>query len=263
MRFQYRELGHSTDRTILVVHGWLGQGVHWYNIGRFLADRGLHVIIPDLPNHGGSFHTENFSYESMAHFLHDFLQNHSSAKPILMGHSMGGKIVMKMADMYPEDYEKIIVVDILPKSYPELCGRGGIADVILHTDISRFYYRKDLLDYFRRFVTDKGWLALLMQNVESPCDKSKRQPLSWKSNAIMLSENIDKVAGSVELNESRVPALLVRGDGSEFTKEEDLALFGQIYSASRIVTIKDASHWVFVDKTASFLKEIITYIEQK
>ncbi len=263
MKFCYSEIGLQDNPTVLIVHGWLGQSAHWHSIGRFLADQNLHVIIPDLPNHGGSFHIEEFSYDSMAHFLHDFLSNHASGKPILVGHSMGGKIVMKMADLYPEDYERIIVVDILPKAYPELCGKGGIADVILRTDISRFYYRKDLLDHFRKSVSDKGWLALLMQNVESPCDKSKQEPLAWKSNAVMLSQNIDKVAGAVELGKSQIPAFLLRGDRSEFTKEEDLSLFGQIYSNSRIVTIKDASHWVFVDKTAFFLKEIVTCIEQK
>ena len=114
MKLFFRELGNPDADTIMINHGWLGRSEHWLNIGKFLADCGYHVIIPDLPNHGHSFHTDIFTYDSMARFLHDFLANHSNGKPILIGHSMGGKIAMKMLDFYPTDYEKLIVVDILP-----------------------------------------------------------------------------------------------------------------------------------------------------
>ena len=167
MKFFYRELGSFEGQTLMIIHGWLGMSNHWLNIGRFLADCGYHVIIPDLPNHGRSFHTDMFSYDSMARFLHDFLQKHSSDKSILMGHSMGGKIAMKMLDMYPNEYEKCIIIDILPKDYPELTRKGGIADIILKTPLSKFEYRKDLADHLQKSVSDKGWLTLLLQNVET------------------------------------------------------------------------------------------------
>ena len=73
MNFFYRELGSFEGRTLMIVHGWLGMSEHWLSIGKYLADIGYHVIIPDLPNHGRSFHTDMFSYQSMARFLHDFL----------------------------------------------------------------------------------------------------------------------------------------------------------------------------------------------
>ena len=161
MKLFYRELGSFDGRTLMIIHGWLGMSSHWLNIGRFLADCGYHVIIPDLPNHGRSFHTDMFSYDSMARFLHDFLRKHSSDKPILIGHSMGGKIAMKMLDLFHGKYEKCIIVDILPKDYPELMRQGGIADTILKTPLSQFEYRKDLAAYLQKNVSDKGWLTLL------------------------------------------------------------------------------------------------------
>lgn len=257
MRFFYRELGNPEARTIFIAHGWLGLSEHWLKFGEYLADSGFHVIIPDLPNHGRSFHTDMFSYDSMARFLYDFLSNHSFGKPILIGHSMGGKIIMKMADFYPQEYQCVIVVDILPKSYPELCQRGSIADVIKQTKPELFRYRKDLLEHFRQFVSDKGWLALLMQNVEN-----EHNVLKWRSNAPVLAEYMNEVAGSVELHKSSVPALLIRGDRSEFTPMEDLDLFTSFYERSEIVTITNASHWVFVDRPAVFMKEIANYLER-
>lgn len=284
MKFFYRELGSFEGQTLMIIHGWLGMSNHWLNIGRFLADCGYHVIIPDLPNHGRSFHTDMFSYDSMAHFLHDFLQKHSSDKPILMGHSMGGKIAMKMLDMYTNEYEKCIIIDILPKDYPELTRNGGIADIILKTPLSQFEYRKDLADHLQKSVSDKGWLTLLLQNVETKSittatnraeikgrkdftkgrfaeTKRRFNFLQWRSNAIMLAENMPTIAGNVDLQPITTPTLLIRGSKSEFTKTEDLYSFSNVFGNSRILTMEDCSHWLFVDKPALFLKEVCTYLD--
>lgn len=284
MKFFYRELGSFEGQTLMIIHGWLGMSNHWLNIGRFLADCGYHVIIPDLPNHGRSFHTDMFSYDSMAHFLHDFLQKHSSDKPILMGHSMGGKIAMKMLDMYPNEYEKCIIIDILPKDYPELTRKGGIADIILKTPLSQFEYRKDLADHLQKSVSDKGWLTLLLQNVETKSittdtnraeikgrkdftkgrfteTKRRFNFLQWRSNAIMLAKNMPTIAGNVDLQPITTPTLLIRGSKSEFTKTEDLYSFSNVFGNSRILTLEDCSHWLFVDKPALFLKEVCTYLD--
>jgi pimeloyl-ACP methyl ester carboxylesterase len=73
---------------------------------------------------------------------------------------------------------------------------------------------------------------------------------------------MNEVAGSVELHKSSVLALLIRGDRSEFTPMEDLDLFTSFYERSEIVTITNASHWVFVDRPAVFMKEIANYLER-
>ena len=140
MDFFYREMisDNKLNQTILIVHGWLGMGEHWLKIGEFLADCGFHVLIPDLPNHGRSFHTEDFSYKETAIFLHDFVERKKvSEKPILIGHSMGGKLIMKMADLFPNEYNKLVVVDILPINYPFLLSKNGIANVLFNLNISK------------------------------------------------------------------------------------------------------------------------------
>ena len=266
MDFFYREMASDNRRnkTILIAHGWLGMGEHWLKIGELLADCGFHVLIPDLPNHGKSFHTEDFSYEEIALFLHDFVERKKiSDKPILIGHSMGGKLIMKMANLFPNDYEKLVVIDILPIDYPFLLNKGGVADVLLSIDISKFATRGELLGYLKSHISDKGWLALIMQNVQTNIiSKAENKiQLSWKSNAPMLAKKMTEVAGRIEINNIETPTLLIRGDSSEFTKEEDLYVFGQMFTNSKIVTINSCGHWVMVDKTILFLKQLLSYID--
>lgn len=264
MDFYYRELcaDNRRNQTILIAHGWLGMGEHWMKIGEFLADYGFHVLIPDLPNHGRSFHTEDFSYEEIAIFLHEFVNRKKvSEQPILIGHSMGGKIIMKMGDLFPNAYDRLVVIDILPISYPFLLQQGGVAEVILNTEIEKFTTRGELLSHFRNYIKDKGWLALIMQNVQcAVSDLDNKMILSWKSNAHMLAEKMDEVAGAVSLNEVKIPTLLIRGDSSDFTRECDLDIFEQKFTSSKIVTINSCGHWVMVDKTAIFLHQLALYL---
>ena len=36
----------------------------------------------------------------------------------LLGHSMGGKLAMKLSCRYPDKVDKLVIVDIAPKTYP-------------------------------------------------------------------------------------------------------------------------------------------------
>ena len=265
MDFFYREMisDNKRNQTILIVHGWLGMGEHWLKIGEFLADCGFHVLIPDLPNHGRSFHTEDFSYEETAIFLHDFVERKKiSEKPILIGNSMGGKLIMKMADLFPNEYDKLVVVDILPINYPFLLSKNGVANVLFNLNISRFETRGSLLNFLKTQIRDKGWLALIMQNMQTTIISKKENKivLSWKSNVPMLVSKMDKVADKIDIGIIETPTLLIRGDNSEFTKREDLWIFKEKLPNSKIATIDSCGHWVMVEKTIMFLKQLLSYI---
>ena len=265
MDFFYREMASDNrhNKTILIAHGWLGMGDHWLKIGEFLADCGFHVLIPDMPNHGRSFHTNDFSYEETAIFLHDFVERKKiSESPILIGHSMGGKLIMKMADLFPREYEKLVIIDILPINYPFLLSKNGIANVLLNTNISAFETRGSLLNFLKTQISDKGWLALIMQNVQTEIilETDNKITLSWKSNVQMLAKKMDKVAGEIEIGKIETPTLLIRGDSSDFTKKEDLWILKEKFPNSKIETIDSCGHWVMVEKTILFLKQLLLYL---
>lgn len=260
MELFYRTYGTLQGRTVVILHGWLGMSGHWHNIARFLATKGFRVVVPDLPDHGRSFHTDFFSYEGMARCMDDFLRSHTIGKPILVGHSMGGKIAMKMVDLYGDVYDRLVIVDILPRVYPWLMEKGSVADVILNTDLESFSARSQLYDHFRQNSVGDGWLALLMQNIRMETDETGKAVFRWRSNACMLAKNMFKVAGGLDLSGIYLPTLLIRGDRSEFTREEDIGDFGVVFKNGSIVTVADSGHWVFVDNTEGFLECLMNYL---
>ena len=53
-------------------------------------------------------------YLAMADDVKQFIEQHQLENPILLGHSMGGKVAMVLAVRYPALVKALVVVDIAP-----------------------------------------------------------------------------------------------------------------------------------------------------
>jgi len=73
-------------------------------------------LLVDNRNHGSSQHIDSMSYKEMALDLQALLKNNFSTigKFTLLGHSMGGKIAMTYACLYPQDLDGLIIIDSAP-----------------------------------------------------------------------------------------------------------------------------------------------------
>ncbi len=124
MQLAYREFG--SGKPLIILHGLFGQSDNWNTLAKRFGDAGFRVFTIDQRNHGLSPHSDVWDYESMANDLHEFIELHQLDKPILIGHSMGGKTLMFFELMYPGISEKIIIVDIAPRAYEYPRKRGAI-----------------------------------------------------------------------------------------------------------------------------------------
>lgn len=68
----------------------------------------------DLRNHGASPHDAYMTLSAMASDVALLMQNLSMKSAVVLGHSMGGKVAMKLADTHPKLVAKLIVVDVAP-----------------------------------------------------------------------------------------------------------------------------------------------------
>src|SRR5574342_144755 len=115
MRLNFQATG---DGPILVIlHGFLGSLDNWRTTGQRLGTR-FRVITLDLRNHGHSPHDPVMSFPAMAEDIYEFFDQQNIASAHVLGHSMGGKVAMQFATTRAQSVDKLIVVDIAPKSYP-------------------------------------------------------------------------------------------------------------------------------------------------
>ena len=120
MKLYFRKQGEGTP--LIILHGLWGASENWLPIAHSLEDR-FQVILPDIRNHGQSPHADEMNYEVMSDDIIELIEDlRLPVPPHIVGHSMGGKIVMALLLKRPDIVNKAIVVDIAPVSYSQQDG---------------------------------------------------------------------------------------------------------------------------------------------
>ena len=108
----------GSGKPLLIIHGFLGMSDNWKSLGAQFAADGFQVHLLDLRNHGRSFHSDEFSYESMIQDVYEYCQANGLESIDVIGHSMGGKTAMQFACLHNGLVDKLVISDIGPKHYP-------------------------------------------------------------------------------------------------------------------------------------------------
>jgi pimeloyl-ACP methyl ester carboxylesterase len=98
--------------SVLLVHGFGAYKENWLRFSRFFKDD-FHVVIVDLPGHGGSVKGLDLSYtiENQVAWLNEFTQKIVLKDFHMAGNSMGGAITALYAGTYPEQVLTATLID--------------------------------------------------------------------------------------------------------------------------------------------------------
>ena len=112
MKIRVVEAGDRNNPTILLIHGLGGSIESWRSNFTPLSKK-LHVIALDLPGFGFSDKPMiNYTPEYYSDFISTFVDLMNCQKVNLVGHSMGGLIVLETALSSPELVDRLILVDV-------------------------------------------------------------------------------------------------------------------------------------------------------
>src|SRR3954471_7693233 len=98
MRFHFTEWGDPTAPPVLMLHGGNQSSHSWDLVSLHLADR-YHVYALDQRGHGDSEWSRELDY-SMDAMVDDavaFIADQAIDRPIIFGHSMGGRVTLQLA----------------------------------------------------------------------------------------------------------------------------------------------------------------------
>ena len=115
MKLFVRELG--TGAPVIILHGLFGMSDNWMTLAKRFSGNRFHIFVPDLRNHGQSPHSDEWNFQIMAEDILELMQDRNITRPVIIGHSLGGKVAMKMTLMHPEKFSGLVVSDIAPKKY--------------------------------------------------------------------------------------------------------------------------------------------------
>jgi proline iminopeptidase len=106
--------GESTDQPVIFVHGGPGFNAKDFEVttAEGLAELGFYIVSYDERGQGRSDSTKsaNYTYKQYANDLADIIAKLKIERPILVGHSHGGPIAIKFDEHYPQLAKAIILV---------------------------------------------------------------------------------------------------------------------------------------------------------
>ena len=102
------ESGKQHDKTIVFLHGSGSNSNMWLKHIAALDDT-FHCIAPDFPGHGKSNHVEWTDLDEVADVVAELIKTKCHGKVHVAGLSLGGSLIYKLLDKYPELIDKAII----------------------------------------------------------------------------------------------------------------------------------------------------------
>ena len=243
-------------KPLLIIHGYLGMSDNWKTLATQFVSEGFQTHALDLRNHGRSFHSDEFTYEAMVQDILEYCQGNNLDKVSIIGHSMGGKLAMFFASKYPEMIDKLIIADIGPKYYRP--HHQDIMEGLNAVDFSKKPERSEVEELLKPHIPDFGTRQFLMKSLYWV----EPGQLGFRFNLPVFNENIENIGEALPENATfEKPTLFLRGEKSNYIKDEDFGTIKKHFPNSEIKTIANAGHWLHAENPKDFFKESIAYLK--
>ena len=246
---------------VVFCHGLFGQGRNWTQIGKALADD-HRILLVDLPHHGRSSWSERFDYLDIADQVAGLL---SADDPVtLVGHSMGGKAAMVLALRHPELVERLCVVDVAPVAYDRVGEFAGYIEAMQGLDLDSLSQRGDADTALEAAVPNPTVRSFLLQSLVregTGADGGWR----WRLNLEALERDLGELRGFPETPPGASfdgPVLWIAGANSTYVLPEDRPRMDELFPTTRLVTIKNAGHWVHSEQPETFTETLRRFLER-
>jgi len=252
MRLFYRQEGRGEP--LIILHGLLGSSDNWRAMSRRLAQH-FAVYSLDLRNHGHSPHAAEMNYPLMANDLREFVEANRLERVFLLGHSMGGKVAMQFAVDYPAQVEKLVIVDIAPRTYPP--SQRPLLAALRALDLGAIGSFAEADAALKPAIPETALRQFLLKNLS----RDERGRFRWRIGLEEIAENYDALTLAIAIDPPfEKPACFIRGGRSDFIADLDAALIRRAFPRARIETIEGAGHWVQSEAPEEFYRAVSGFL---
>ncbi|WP_315828553.1 MULTISPECIES: alpha/beta hydrolase [unclassified Bradyrhizobium] len=260
---RWEKKGVPDDSAMLLIHG-LGDSIAtWRGVANRLATlRSVHAI--DLRGHGGSDWAAPSSYSSrtMADDVVEVIRQYLPRSLVLVGHSLGGEVALRVASRLPDVVTRTVLVDYVPRTRGE--------------DVDNVY--KALSDAHRPYATVADYAEVLhrrhgianrrlIELIAADSLRKKDDGFILQYDPRILRHEETRAAatenGQATLDTLKMPTLILRGIASSVVSTT--AMRDSMKSAASNVrhrVIPLAGHSIQIDNPGGFLEAVIPFLEK-
>lgn len=235
----------GTGKDILLLHGW---GVNKESMAPVFNNlsKDYRVCAPDLPGFGGSQEPDrSWSVADYAAFVEAFITEVELKSPLIIGHSNGGRIAIRLVGGGYRNISKLVLTGstgILPKRKIE------------------YYIRVSFFKTGKKILKLPG-VGKLFGKVFNPskygsADYKNATPMMKQTMVKLLNEDLKSFMPSITC-----PVLLVWGEKDTAVPVEDGRTMEKLIPDAGLVVYKNAGHYAFLENFASFIAAVRYFLE--
>ncbi len=258
----------SGSETVVWCHGVFGQGKNFTRVAKDLvADdpQRWRCVLVDLPNHGRSPWTDEISYPQMAASVAEVIAEASPGSPVhLLGHSMGGKVVMRTALDFPDLLRSLVVVDMAPVVSPLNLRFDPLTRAMKALDLDSLSTRREAEAQMSVGVPDPAIRQFLLQNLRHDVAAAPGQQWHWQMNLDLLADQMDRVADWPDTAGRHWdgPVLWISGEDSDYVHAEYQPAMTALFPRAQRVRVKNSGHWVHADQPEVFVQVLRHFLAE-
>ncbi|MDE6835074.1 MAG: alpha/beta hydrolase [Ruminococcus sp.] len=247
IRINYEQKG-SGD-LIVLLHGW-GSNIKLFANLIDLLSKKYTVVAMDMPGFGESQEPPSaWCVDDYVDFVLDFLKDYDNKEIMFLGHSFGGRVIIKLNSRknLPFRISKVILVD-----------SAGIMPPKSNKKSFRTYYYK-----FGKAILSNGLVQKIapdaLENFRKKmgsADYAAASPLMRQVLVKVVNEDLEPLIPNI-----KCPTLLVWGVNDTATPLSDGEKMEKLIKDSGLVKLENAGHYSFLEQQFTFNRVMCSFMK--
>lgn len=255
LNYQFQPASINTDSpTMVFLHGLFGDMNNLGIIARQFSEQ-FNILRVDLRNHGQSFHSDEMNYTLMAQDLQDLLERLNLVNNIVIGHSMGGKTAMTLANIAPNLVTKLVVIDIAPTVNPTHRHDNHFAGLFA-VKIAQPTTRQQAKTILAQYVKDEGEQQFMLKAFDP------QKPDFFRFNLTAIKTNYENLMDWSNVFFDK-PTLFIKGGASDYIQVKDTETILAQFPNAKSFVVANAQHWVHAEKPETVARAIQAFLERE
>lgn len=251
LSFNYTDSAPGTQGpAIVLMHGWGCNHTTLASVENIALRAGYRVINIDFPGFGESSEpTEVWGVERYTDCLEEFITKLGLVKPVLLGHSFGGRVGILYTSRHPETVDSLILVDA--------AGIKPRRSIKYYIKVYSFKIRKHLM-----------YLLMGRERAEKRLDamRAKAGSSDYAQASPMMRRILSKVVNedlTDRLPLITVPTLLIWGENDTATPLADARKMERLIPDAGLVSFPGCGHYSFLDNPRQFDAVLTSFLNSR
>jgi pimeloyl-ACP methyl ester carboxylesterase len=253
----YYEL-HGSGPPLMLIAGLASDSQSWLPVVDELAKQ-FTLILLDNRGVGRSTQDCPISIDLMADDCSALIHHLGMSKVSLLGHSMGGMVAMECAHRYPDMVDRLLLA----------------ATTACNSARNKLLFR-DWADWYAADYNRPAWFRSLLTWIfterffdnQQMVDGSLLYLLNypWSQSADAFRKQVEAIAAfdaTDWLGTLAVPASIIVGSEDILLPPACSKLLSELIPAASLSVIEGASHSIHMEQPQLFIREIVTFLQQK